>query len=224
MTAEICGTTPEASVLRRKMSAYAPSESDALLDARAARVVEADDRRAVLHREVHDRADLLRVRLAHRAAEDGEVLGEARTPAARPRGPKPATTPSPVMRLSAMPKSAQRCVTNVPISANEPGSSSSSRRSRAVRRPLAWIFAMRSAPPPASACFAPAPKLGQSLLSVQACLLREGTFGRREPRQRPRHGQARARGGREVACDEPLVAAGAGIRLAARRRLRLAGG
>ena len=49
---------------------------DALLDARAARVVEADDGRARLHRQVHHLADLARVRLGQRAAEHGEVLRE----------------------------------------------------------------------------------------------------------------------------------------------------
>ena len=49
---------------------------DALLDPRAARVVEADDRRAHLGRQVHDLADLLRVGLRQAAAEDGEVLAE----------------------------------------------------------------------------------------------------------------------------------------------------
>src|SRR5204863_2877382 len=49
---------------------------DALLDAGAARVVDADDRAAVLHREVHDLADLLGEDLAERTAEDGEVLRE----------------------------------------------------------------------------------------------------------------------------------------------------
>ncbi len=48
----------------------------ALLDARAAGVVEADDRCAHLHRQVHDLADLLRVRLGERSAEDREVLAE----------------------------------------------------------------------------------------------------------------------------------------------------
>ena len=48
----------------------------ALLDARAARIVEADDGHARLHGEVHDLADLARVRLGQRAAEHGEVLGE----------------------------------------------------------------------------------------------------------------------------------------------------
>ena len=48
----------------------------ALLDPRAARVVEADDRGARLHGEVHDLADLPRVGLGERAAEDREVLGE----------------------------------------------------------------------------------------------------------------------------------------------------
>ena len=49
---------------------------DAFLDARAAGVVEADDRRAVLHRQVHDLHDLRGVRFGERAAEDGEVLRE----------------------------------------------------------------------------------------------------------------------------------------------------
>src|SRR5262249_52306711 len=49
---------------------------DAFLDPGAARVVQPDDRRAVLHGEVHDLADLLRVRLGERSAEHGEVLRE----------------------------------------------------------------------------------------------------------------------------------------------------
>ncbi len=54
-----------------------PAEGDdALLDARAAGVVEPDDRRAVAHREVHHLADLLGVRLGERTAEHREVLRE----------------------------------------------------------------------------------------------------------------------------------------------------
>ena len=49
---------------------------DALLDAGAAGVVDADDRAAGLQREVHDLDDLLAEDLAEAAAEDGEVLGE----------------------------------------------------------------------------------------------------------------------------------------------------
>ena len=49
---------------------------DPFLDPRAARVVQADDRRARLHREVHHLADLRGVRLGEGAAEDGEVLRE----------------------------------------------------------------------------------------------------------------------------------------------------
>ncbi len=48
----------------------------ALLDARAAGVVEADDRAADLHGPVHHLADLLGEGAGERAAEDGEVLGE----------------------------------------------------------------------------------------------------------------------------------------------------
>ncbi len=49
---------------------------DALLDAGASRVVEPDDRCSDLHRKVHHLADLFRVRLGQRSAEDREVLAE----------------------------------------------------------------------------------------------------------------------------------------------------
>ena len=49
---------------------------DAFLDARAAGVIEADDRRPRLHRHVLQFCDLQRVGLRQRAAEHGEVLGE----------------------------------------------------------------------------------------------------------------------------------------------------
>ncbi len=49
---------------------------DAFLNARATRVVEPDDRRPQLHREVHDFHDLRGVRFRQRAAEDGEILRE----------------------------------------------------------------------------------------------------------------------------------------------------
>ena len=49
---------------------------DSFLNSRAARIVQADHRRARAHGEVHDLRDLARVRLGKRAAEDGEVLRE----------------------------------------------------------------------------------------------------------------------------------------------------
>jgi hypothetical protein len=48
----------------------------AFLDARAAGIVDADDRHAGLQGVVHQVADLLRVDAAERAAADGEVLAE----------------------------------------------------------------------------------------------------------------------------------------------------
>ena len=54
----------------------AAERQHAFLDARAARVVQADDRRAHLHRQVHDLDDLGGVGLRERAAEDREVLRE----------------------------------------------------------------------------------------------------------------------------------------------------
>ena len=78
----ICGITPEAWTLRRKISAEQAERDDAFLDARAAAVVDADDRAAGLQREVHDLDDLLAVDLAERAAEDREVLARTRYRAA----------------------------------------------------------------------------------------------------------------------------------------------
>ena len=57
-------------------AAVGRERDDALLDARAAAVVEADERRAGRLRQVHDLVDLLGVHLAERAAEDREVLAE----------------------------------------------------------------------------------------------------------------------------------------------------
>ncbi len=54
----------------------AGERDDALLDPRAARVVDPDDRAADLDGHVHHLADLLREHLAQRAAEHGEVLRE----------------------------------------------------------------------------------------------------------------------------------------------------
>src|SRR5205085_11792290 len=58
---------------------------DALLDPRAAGVVDPYDGAAELRRQVHHLADLLREDLAERAAEDGEVLREDEDLAAEDR-------------------------------------------------------------------------------------------------------------------------------------------
>ena len=66
--------TPEASVLQQEDVGVAAQADHALLDARAAAVVQTDHRRAVFHGQFHDLDDLLGVRLGERAAEDREVL------------------------------------------------------------------------------------------------------------------------------------------------------
>src|SRR5262249_52661870 len=48
----------------------------AFLDARAAGIVQPDDRRTVLHRQIHDLDDLRRVRFGQGTAEHSEVLSE----------------------------------------------------------------------------------------------------------------------------------------------------
>ena len=85
--------TPEAAVLRRKISPYLPRATTPSW-MRARRVEDADDRHAGLQRELHDLDDLLARDLAERAAEDREVLRVHRD--LRPWiVPVPVTTASP---------------------------------------------------------------------------------------------------------------------------------
>jgi hypothetical protein len=67
--------------------AIAAERRDALLDAGAAGVEQADDRRAHLQRHVLDLHDLLGMCLGKRAAEDGEILREDEDRAAVDRAP-----------------------------------------------------------------------------------------------------------------------------------------
>src|SRR6185437_6541022 len=62
--------------------------------------------------------------------------------------PWPVTTPSPGIFCAAMPKSLERCSTNMSHSSKEPGSNSSSSRSRALSLPLACCAWTRRSPPP----------------------------------------------------------------------------
>ena len=57
-------------------AAVAVKRHDALLDARATRVVETDDRHPDRQRQIHDLVDLLGVRLAECSPEDPEILAE----------------------------------------------------------------------------------------------------------------------------------------------------
>src|SRR6202011_4047476 len=59
-----------------------PERGDAFLDAGAAGIKQADDRRPRLHGQVLDLDDLLRMGLAQRAAEHREILGEGEDGAA----------------------------------------------------------------------------------------------------------------------------------------------
>ena len=68
--------TPEAMHVALEHLAVAAERGDAFLDAGAAGVEQADDRRAGAHRHVLDFYDLLRMGFRQRAAEHGEILGE----------------------------------------------------------------------------------------------------------------------------------------------------
>src|SRR5262245_38774919 len=119
--AEICGTTPEASVFLRNTSAYAPSETtpswmrappESFKPTTGAPLSSA---RSMMAQIFFAFASLM--------VPPNTVKSCANAYTSRPSTcPQPATTPSPVMRLSAMPKSVERWVTNVPISTNEPAS------------------------------------------------------------------------------------------------------
>ena len=113
----------------------------AFLDPRAARVVEADDRRAHLHREIHDLHDLRGVGLRERSAEHGEVLREGvdRT-AVDPAGAGDDAVAGDLRSGSSIPKSRQRCVTSLSVSTNVPGSKRKSMRSRAVSLPAVVLL------------------------------------------------------------------------------------
>ena len=60
--------------------------------------------------------------------------------------PQPVTTPSPGILVFSMPKSVERCSTNMSNSSNEPLSSRSSMRSRAVSLPRLCCASMRACP------------------------------------------------------------------------------
>ena len=67
---------PRRQGVAEKNVGVAAERQHAFLDARAPRIVQPDDRRAHLHREVHHLDDLRGVGFRERPAEDGEVLRE----------------------------------------------------------------------------------------------------------------------------------------------------
>src|SRR6266550_440302 len=149
-TALICGTTPEASVLRRKISAYPPS------DATPSWIrAPPESLRPIIGAPVFTaRSITLQIFSACALVSDppNTVKSCANTNTWRPSiRPCPVTTPSPRYFSSARPKSLERCVTNRSSSTKEPRSSSASSRSRAVSLPLSCWAWIRSAPPPSSA-------------------------------------------------------------------------
>ena len=123
--------------------AVGAERDDALLDPRAARVVDPDDRAADLGRQVHDLAHLLGHDLAERAAEDGEVLGEdADAPAVDGAVAGDDRVAPRAVALHA--ELGVRWRTKVSSSWKDPGSSSFSIRSRAVCLPRSCCFSSAS--------------------------------------------------------------------------------
>jgi len=94
MTAEICGHDTRGERVAQEDVRIARERDDASW-MRGLRSRQPDDGYAGLHCQVHDLADLARVR-SRAPAEDGEILANARgAPWTRP---EPFTTPSPGMR------------------------------------------------------------------------------------------------------------------------------
>ena len=115
-------------------AAVARERHDAFLDARAAAVVEADERRAGRLGEIHHLVDLLGVHLAERAAEDREVLAEHEDLAAVDGAPAGDDTVG-ERAVVLDPEAVRRWRASMSSSTNESGSSSRSMRSRAVSLP-----------------------------------------------------------------------------------------
>jgi hypothetical protein len=123
MISEICGMTPEARMLLRKISAVEAQRDDALLDARARAVVDADERAAGLDRQFLDLDDLLAVHLAEAAAEHRGVLAEDAHVAAVD-GAVAGDHAVADRAVFARPKLVLRCLASASSSTNEPSSSS----------------------------------------------------------------------------------------------------
>ena len=133
--------------------AVAGERRRALLDPRAAGVVDRDERRARAIGEVHHLADLLRHDLAHGPAEHREVLASDEDLAAVDRAVAGDDAVARRARCDPSRSRAQRCTANGSVSTNEPGSSSRSSRSRAVSLPRSCCFFAESRPPGVSADF-----------------------------------------------------------------------
>jgi hypothetical protein len=150
MMAEICGITPEARTLRRKMSAYPASEATP-----SWMRAPPESFRPTMGAPIFiARSMILQIFAAF--VSDSEppntVKSCAKANTCRPSTrPCPVTTPSPGTCCSSIPKSRQRCVTSLSTSSKVPGSNSKSMRSRAVSLPLSCWRRSRSSPPPSSA-------------------------------------------------------------------------
>ena len=150
MMTEICGTTPDASTLRWKTSAYPASEATPSW----IRAPPESLRPITGAPSSTARSITLQIfsACASESAPPKTVKSCEKTKTRRPfTVPWPVTTPSPAGRLSCIPKSTQRCVFSMSNSRNEPSSRRSASRSRAVSFPLPCCLSIRACPPPSSA-------------------------------------------------------------------------
>src|SRR5262245_37937508 len=174
MIAEICGTTPDASTLRRKMSAYPPSDTTPSW----MRAPPESFRPMIGAPTFIARSMILQIFAAYVSDREppNTVKSCANTKTVRPSmAPWPVTTPSPGICCASIPKSWLRWTTNLSSSWKVPGSSRSWTRSRAESLPSAFWRARRSGSPPSAARFLRLSSSRRSPATLGACphLLRQ---------------------------------------------------
>ena len=145
----IWGTTPEARVFLRNRSAYPPRDATPSWMRAPPESLSPITGRPIF------RARSMTLQILRALVSDSEPPKTVKSWLNRNSGrpsilAEPVTQPSPRILVfsSSMPKSRQRWVTKRSISVNEPGSTSSSMRSRAVSLPLLCWTSIRCAPPP----------------------------------------------------------------------------
>ncbi len=151
MMTEICGITPDAITLRLNTSPYPPSAATPSW----MRAPPASNRPIIGARAFIAMSWILTIFCAcvSESEPPNTVKSLANTKTVRPfTVPQPVTTPSPgILTCLSMPKSTQRCSTNMSNSSNEPLSIRRSMRSRAVSLPRLCCVSMRALPPPSRA-------------------------------------------------------------------------
>ncbi len=151
ITREICGMTPEAWTLRRKISPYNPRETTpSWIRAPPESLSPMTGQPTFIAKSM-----TLQIFSPNTSPNDPPktVKSCANTATVRPSTvPYPVTTPSPYGRLASAPNATERCRAYLSISTNDPSSSSNASRSRAVPLPRACCFSTARSEPACATC------------------------------------------------------------------------